>query len=59
MEDEPRRPATHVLGDNLDRLSVRDLEELKAALTAEIERVDREIAAKSQSREAAASVFKF
>ncbi|UOM36094.1 DUF1192 domain-containing protein [Acuticoccus sp. I52.16.1] len=59
-DDEPRQPRTaHTLGDSLDRLSVRDLEELKAALEAELARIDREIGAKDRSREAAASVFKF
>ncbi len=59
-DDEPRQPrSVHALGDSLERLSVRELEELKVALHAEIERIDREIAAKDRSRDAAASIFKF
>ncbi|WP_226578493.1 DUF1192 domain-containing protein [Acuticoccus sediminis] len=60
LDDEPRPPRrAHALGDSLDRMSVRDLEELKAACQAEIDRIDREIVSKDRSREAAASVFKF
>lgn len=59
MDDEPLPKRAHALGDSLDRLSVRDLEELKRALLAEVSRIEREIAAKEGSRAAAASVFKF
>ena len=41
-EDAPRPSGTHRLGDELTRLSVVDLEELIAALEAEIGRVAAE-----------------
>ena len=60
LNDEPPIPRPgHRLGDSLDRLSVRELEELKAACEAEIVRIEREMTAKDRSREAAASIFKF
>ncbi|ORE93100.1 hypothetical protein ATO13_15000 [Stappia sp. 22II-S9-Z10] len=59
-DEAPRRPKTaHTLGESLDRLSVRDLEDLKAALSAEIQRIESEIAKKGASRDAAHAVFKF
>ena len=41
-EDVPRPSGSHRLGDDLTRLSVIDLEELIAALKAEIGRVEAE-----------------
>ena len=41
-EDIPRPSGSHRLGDDLTRLSVIDLEELIAALKAEIGRVEAE-----------------
>ncbi len=59
MDDEPvKAPRRHTLGDDLSRLSVRELETLKAELLAEAERITREIAAKGSSRAAADSFFR-
>lgn len=59
MEDEGRpRPRGHVLGADLSRLSVRELEELKAACLAEAERIEREVAARGATRSAADSLFR-
>ncbi|MBJ3774320.1 DUF1192 family protein [Acuticoccus mangrovi] len=64
MDDEPlagKAPGTqsHTLGDDLSRLSVRELAELKAACLAEAERIDTEMRTKDETREAANSVFRF
>lgn len=59
MEDEePRAPKGHTLGDDISRLSVRELEALKTACLAEVERIEREIAGKGETRAAADSLFK-
>lgn len=61
MDEEAVRtpaPTRYSLGDDLSRLSVRDLEALKAALEAELARVEREIAAKGSSRDAADAFFR-
>ena len=58
--DEARRepPKGHQLGQDLSDLSVAELDERIALLTAEIERLRRTREAKQASRSAAASVFK-
>lgn len=59
MDDEPRAPQRpHVIGADLSRLSVLELETLKAACLAEAERIAREIAAKGSSRQAAENFFR-
>ncbi|MEM9221839.1 MAG: DUF1192 domain-containing protein [Pseudomonadota bacterium] len=58
MDDEPVRPKAYTLGDDLSRLSVHELDELREALLAEAERVASEKARKAATRDAAASVFK-
>lgn len=59
MDDEDVKPRPqHALGDDLSRLSVRELEALRAALLEEAERVAREIEAKAATRSAADSIFK-
>ncbi len=58
-EELPRRkPDAFVLGGELDRHSLDELEALAAGLRAELERVDRAIAAKRDVRAAADAFFK-
>ncbi len=57
-EDRPRRKVTHDIGQDLALLSVEELGERIALLTAEIERLKQAQSAKRASREAANSVFK-
>lgn len=56
--DEPRTANVHELGQSLDGLSVSDLEERIAALRTEIERLETDLRAKQQSRDAASAAFK-
>ena len=59
MDDEPApAPRAHTLGDDLTRLSIKELNELKDACLAEAERIAAEIAAKGATRDAAESVFR-
>lgn len=58
-EETPPKPKNHVLGADLSRLSVRDLEELRTACLAEADRIGVEIDTKGATRAAANSVFKF
>jgi uncharacterized small protein (DUF1192 family) len=51
-------PASHVIGQVLDELSVEELGERIAALRAEIERLERARQAKETSRTSAAGFFK-
>ena len=57
-EDLPKRPATHVLGADLSKLSTAELEVLIGELEAEIERVKQELSRKSAQKSEADSVFK-
>lgn len=58
-EELPRRkPDDFALGGELDRHSLDELEALAARLRAELERVDRAIAAKRDVRAAADAFFK-
>lgn len=58
-DDGPlKKPATHVLGEGLDTLSVEELRERIALLRQEIVRLDAAILAKEASRGAADAVFK-
>lgn len=55
----PRKaPSSHVIGQNLDDLSVRELDERIAALLAEVTRLEQARAAKQASLSAAAAFFK-
>lgn len=58
--DEPKRPATRdiTVGEPLATLSIAELEARVAALTGEIARVEKEIAAKKAHEAAAAAFFK-
>ena len=58
MDEEPIAPRAYSLGDDLSRLSVRELEELRQALLGEAERIAAEIAKKDASKVAAANAFK-
>ena len=58
--DEPKRPAAKdiTIGDSLATLSIAELEARIAALTNEITRVEKEVAAKKAHEAAAAAIFK-
>jgi uncharacterized small protein (DUF1192 family) len=58
-DDEKRKPTSHDVGMNLDRLSVEELEERIALLDGEIARLRAAIGAKGDSRKAAEAAFKF
>lgn len=56
----PRKPASsHEIGQNLDDLSVQEIDERIASLQAEITRLEETRRAKQASRSAAAAIFKF
>jgi uncharacterized small protein (DUF1192 family) len=57
-DEKPRRKITHDIGQDLSLLSVDELGERIALLTAEIGRLQAEIDKKRASRDAAASFFK-
>ena len=57
-DEKPRRKITHDVGQDLSLLSVDELGERIALLTAEIARLQAEIDKKRASRDAAASFFK-
>ncbi len=60
FDDEPRPKGggAHVLGEPLDDVSVRELDERMAALRAEIERLEVAKRAKLAASDRAASFFK-
>ena len=55
---KPKTPKGITLGESLETLSVSELEARIAALHQEVERVQREIAAKKAHEAAAAAFFK-
>jgi uncharacterized small protein (DUF1192 family) len=59
--DEAKKPSPQeiVVGADLSKLSVEELEERVGALRAEIARLEADIAVKRSSRAAADSVFRF
>jgi uncharacterized small protein (DUF1192 family) len=58
-DDRPAaKPATHVVGEDLSRLSVAELEARAAALRAEVERTEAAIAAKRSTEDAANALFR-
>lgn len=56
-ELEPRKSKGHVIGGDLSNLSIEELRELVATLTAEITRIEEAVRAKQSSMSAADSVF--
>ncbi len=58
FEDLPRKPAGIVLGENLDLLSVSELEHRVLALEQEIQRVKAAIQSKQASKNAADAFFR-
>ena len=58
IEDAPKKPANMVIGENLDSVSVAELEHRIQALESEIVRVRAEIAKKQSSRSAADAFFR-
>ena len=57
-DDRPRKKVTHEIGQDLSLLSVEELNERIALLSAEIERLQAAVARKRASKDAANSVFK-
>jgi uncharacterized small protein (DUF1192 family) len=57
-EDRPRKKISHEIGQDLSLLSVEELAERIALLTAEIERLQQAAAKKRASKDAASSFFK-
>ncbi|HLA02004.1 MAG TPA: DUF1192 domain-containing protein [Aestuariivirga sp.] len=58
LDDEPKKPANMVIGENLDAISVAELEQRIQALESEIVRLRAEIAKKQDSRSAADAFFR-
>ena len=58
LEDAPKKPANMVIGENLDAISVAELEQRIRALDSEIVRLRAEIAKKQASRNAADAFFR-
>ncbi|HET7888522.1 MAG TPA: DUF1192 domain-containing protein [Bradyrhizobium sp.] len=57
-DDRPRKKITHEMGQDLSLLSVEELNERIALLTAEVERLQGAVTKKRASKEAANSFFK-
>ena len=57
-DDRPRKKISHEIGQDLSLLSLEELNERIALLTAEIERLTEAATKKRASREAANSFFK-
>jgi uncharacterized small protein (DUF1192 family) len=57
-DDRPRKKVSHDIGQDLSLLSVEELTERIALLTAEIERLQTASAKKRASKDAANSIFK-
>ncbi len=58
LDDAPKKPPTMVIGENLDAISVAELEQRLQALDSEIIRLRTEIAKKQSSRSAANAFFR-
>jgi uncharacterized small protein (DUF1192 family) len=58
LENEPRAKPSMVIGENLDAISVAELEQRIIDLDSEINRIRAEIAKKQASKAAAAAFFK-
>jgi uncharacterized small protein (DUF1192 family) len=57
-DDKPRKKITHEIGQDLSLLSVEELAERIALLSAEIERLQLAVTKKRASKDAADSFFK-
>jgi len=57
-DDKPRKKISHEIGQDLSLLSVGDVEDRIAMLSAEIERLKADAAKKRASRDAANAFFK-
>ena len=58
LDDAPKKPANMVIGENVDAISVAELEQRIQALDSEIIRLRAEIAKKQASRNAADAFFR-
>jgi uncharacterized small protein (DUF1192 family) len=58
LDDAPKKPTNMVIGENLDAISVAELEQRIQALASEIIRLKAEIAKKQASRSAADAFFR-
>ena len=58
LEDQPKRKSDMVIGENLDAISIAELEQRITTLDSEITRLRAEIAKKQASKAAAASFFR-
>ena len=58
LDDAPKKPANMVIGENLDAISVAELEQRIQALESEIIRLRAEIDKKQASRSAADAFFR-
>jgi uncharacterized small protein (DUF1192 family) len=58
LENEPRPQPKMVIGENLDEISIAELEQRITTLDSEILRIRAEIAKKQAGKAAAASFFK-
>ena len=58
LDDAPQKPTNMVIGENLDSISVTELEQRIQALESEISRLRAEIAKKQASRNAADAFFR-
>jgi uncharacterized small protein (DUF1192 family) len=58
LDDPPKKPPSMVIGENLDLLSIAELEQRIEALDSEIARVKAVLAAKRASKSAADSFFR-
>jgi uncharacterized small protein (DUF1192 family) len=57
-DDKPKKKITHEIGQDLYLLSVEELAQCIALMTAEIDRLKEAMAKKRASKDAAASFFK-
>lgn len=57
-EEEPKRKPAYQVGQDISLMSVDELRETIEALGQEVARLEREVAAKSDSRNAAEAFFK-
>jgi uncharacterized small protein (DUF1192 family) len=58
LDDLPKKRPEMVIGENLDAISVAELEQRIVVLESEIARIRADIAKKQASKSAAASFFK-
>ncbi len=58
LENEPRPRPSMVIGENLDEISIAELEQRIATLDSEILRIRAEIVKKQAGKAAAAAFFK-